>query len=288
MDELGKIVLVDNPNYLKIRLIDYEWSVLLAKKEVLFSAITRTLLNIENLYFYSTQKESTKTLEETREYIMDRVKVKGSLINDLQSILQEIGWYPTSNIDIDSKVFHGDIGELLMCELIDQLDISRTLISKVSLKTSPNVSSFGNDNVFYDLVEKTLYYGESKFFSKLEDALLDAYNSVKEHSKNTTEISYIVNHSGVFIAENGATRNEIIEEFDTVNVDDLKIGTIIFAMFDNVYKKEDVEKLIGNFVNKHRPEVSFLKNLHLVLFPVLSKKELLSFIVEQVEQLYEQ
>ena len=61
-----EVKLFSNDNIKKIRLTTYTWEELLGDKSILYSAICDLLLSEENLFYYATQKETTKTLEDTR------------------------------------------------------------------------------------------------------------------------------------------------------------------------------------------------------------------------------
>ena len=66
---LEGIKLFDIENVKKIRLKGYTWEVLLLNKRCLYEEICNLLFSEENLFYYVTQKESTKTLSETRDYV---------------------------------------------------------------------------------------------------------------------------------------------------------------------------------------------------------------------------
>ena len=288
MNSFKTISLLGDPNKVKIRLDGVEWNVLIVDKSILFSAITRVLLNIENLFFYASSRESTYSLEETREYIQKRIKTQGYIFDDVASILHFLGWLPSSDIDASSTVFQGDIGELLMCELIDQLNISHTLIAKISLKTGPYNSIHGNDNSFYDYEKNILYFGEAKFYSNMNEGLADALDSLYDHSKNDYELDFIFNKTSSFLADNGEIRSEIVEKFESRSKEEFELGFIMFVMFDNVYEKREIEDKLRMFIKSHESQINAISNMHIVLLPVLDKDELLNFIIDYLEEHYEQ
>ena len=64
--DFGEVRLFDNENIKKIRLTAYKWEELIGNKEILYKALCDLLLSEENLFYYASQKESTKTLVDTR------------------------------------------------------------------------------------------------------------------------------------------------------------------------------------------------------------------------------
>ena len=152
--EFGEINLFENENLKKIKLITYSWEQLLGDKSILYSAICDLLLSDENLFYYASQKESTKTLLEPRKYIRELIE-KNIIDMRIDDIFSDIGWNK-DEINIENTHFQGDLAEYLMCILLDRFTKVDTLISKVSLKTSPSMPSYGNDNIFYDYEQKLL------------------------------------------------------------------------------------------------------------------------------------
>lgn len=141
----------------RILLDNYTFTQLKVNADSLYEIISEMLLDNENLFFYCTQRSSCRTFKDTRLYVKELMK-KNILKTELNAILMNLKWDKDS-IDINSTKFCGDLGEYLMSIIIEKFDISNTLISKVSLKTSPSMPAFGNDNVFYDYQTNTLYYG---------------------------------------------------------------------------------------------------------------------------------
>ncbi len=281
-----KTVLNNNDHRFKIKLKDVSWDVLLASKEILFESICDLLLNYENLLFYASQKASCKTLKSLKEEII-RVSLLGKLDDCIDDILRALGWFPAESINIDLDIFSGDVGELLMCILIDRLDISKTLISKVSLKTSPRVSAFQNDNVFYDLDRKILYFGESKFYTSLYQALHNAIASLKTHSKSFEELSYIRTHTAAFIADNEETKTRLIEELEYVRKEDVSISSITFVMGEDKYLKADIEHDLNLFASDFDSSSIPFCNCYVIVLPVLDKREFLQHLKDRIITIHE-
>lgn len=281
-----KIKLNNNNHRFKIKLKEYSWDVLLASKSILFDSICDLLLNYQNLMFYASQKASCKTLESLRDEIIKNTAT-GRLESCIDDILISLGWFPAENINVDSDVFSGDIGELLMCILIDKLGISKTIISKVSLKTSPKVSAYQNDNVFYDLENKILYYGESKFYSSLYQALYNAVDSLKTHSETLNELSYIRTHTSAFVADNEETKERLYEELEYVKKEDVTISSISFVMEEDKYIKDDIEKVMAHFSDDYDSNMTPFAHCYVVILPVLVKKEFLNFLKNRIIAIHE-
>ena len=153
---LQEIKLFNEENIKKFRMKNYTWELLLLNKECLYKEICDLLFSDENLFYYVTQKESTKTLFETKNYVK-RLIESGIIDEKIDDVFKTIGW-ENEKLDITNNRFQGDLAEYLMCILIDRLTNVSTIISKTSLKTAPGMPSFGNDNIFYDYEKDILYF----------------------------------------------------------------------------------------------------------------------------------
>lgn len=279
--DFGEVKLFDNENIKKIRLKTYEWEELLGDKTILYSAICDLLLSEENLFYYATQKESTKTLVDTKKYVKKLVE-KNIIDSKLSDIFSNIGW-EKERIDIDNSRFQGDLAEYLMCILMDKITNIDTLISKVSLKTSPRMSSYGNDNIYYDYENDILYYGESKFYENVSSAINRAKDSLKKHA-DAEEFSYIRSHDSVFIAEDGSKREKIIEELEEKEIQDVNIKSVFFIANEDVYLKEDYEsKMLNCFKTEQELNIRSAE-LIMIFLPILSKKEFLKYFKGRLDR----
>lgn len=265
--------LLDNDNIKKIRVRAISWDDICNDKEILFSVITNLLLNEENLLYYASQKESTKTLEDTKKYIKKLLN-DNSLKISIEDVLNCIGW--TKDVNIYNTVFQGDLAEYLMNILIDKITSIDTIISKVSLKTNSKMPVYGNDNYFYDYVNEILYFGESKFYNNFKSALKRANDSIEEHSKYE-EISFVRNHTSMMIADNGEKRTQLIEKFETLFIDDIKTKSIIFVINDDIYKKEDYEKGMIDYYKGTEEINSICNEVIFVFLPIISKEKFLQY-----------
>ena len=282
--DFGEIKLFDNENIRKIRLSTYTWEELLGDKKILYKALCDLLLAEENLLYYTTQKESTKTLVDTRNYVKKLIE-KGIIDSKIKDIFSTIGW-EKGKIDINNTRFQGDLAEYLMCILLDKITNIDTIISKVSLKTSPRMSSYGNDNIYYDFENEVLYYGESKFYDNISRAINKARESLEQHL-NAEEFSYIRTHDNTIIAEDGTKRIKIIEELEEKSMEEINIKSVFFIANDDVYLKKDYEsKIVESFGTLEEINVKSAE-LIMVFLPILSKKEFLEYFKGRLNEFEE-
>lgn len=269
------INLFNDSNIKKIKLRCISWENLFKDKTILYGALCDLLLNEENLLYYATQKESSKTLAETRAFVKKLLK-NGNLYMAVDDIFNGIGW--NKEINISNTIFQGDIAEYLMSILLDRITNVETLISKISFKTSHHMPVYGNDNVYFDYDSDTLYFGESKFYSDVDEALNQAEISIKKHS-TIEEISFVRNHTSAFIAENGEKRLKIVEQFEENYIENIDVKSIVFIVNDDIYMKEDYEaRLLKRYMEIDKvKEIS--SEIIFVFLPILSKREFLTYFV---------
>ena len=207
---------------------------------------------------------------------------KNIIDSKLDDIFASIGW-KKDEIDINNTRFQGDLAEYLMCILMDKITNINTLISKVSLKTSPRVPSYGNDNIYFDYQKDILYYGESKFYNNVGLAIARAKSSLQEHA-NAEEFSYIRSHDNVIIAEDGSKRERIIEELEEKEIEDVTIKSIFFIANDDIYLKKDYEnKLLSSFKNLEELNAKSAEII-MIFLPILSKKDFLNYFKGRLKE----
>ncbi len=270
----------DKNHFKKIRLKNHNWEVLVANKNLLFDALEKLLFDKVNIFYYLTQRVSTKTMKDTKAHVRNLIK-NGILNGEIKSVFLNMGW-AGKKIDITSTVFQGDLAEYLMSIFMDDLNISETLISKVSIKTNPNMPAYGNDNVYFDYNTKILYFGESKFYSNLEDGIKKSYESISKHN-NITEISFLKNHTGIFISESSKKLKKVQQKFETMKVDDFKVASICFVAQDELYLKDDIDKVLSDKKLNTKINETMEKNNILVILPVLSKEEFLKHFRDNID-----
>ncbi len=274
MSQFEKIELLKNSSKLKLR--NYEWETIVLNKELLFEILYQLLLDKTNLFYYATQMTSTKTVNGSKEYIKKLID-KNIIDDSLNDIFSSIGW---TDIDITNTRFQGDLGEYLMTILIDTYLDCKTIISKVSLKTSPKVSAFGNDNIFYDFEKDILFYGEAKFYNSVKEALNSATSSLKLH--NESELKFITTHSNFIIGEQ---REELIEKLELRRYGEFSVKNIIFIISDDIYLKEDYDEILRDKSDKDTKFDIILKNDIMVFLPILSKEEFLTYFKKEIESI---
>lgn len=248
---------------------------------MLFDAICDLILNVNNLYYYASCKSYSMTLEDITKHI-EILTDNSLLLTDLKDIFTCIGWIPSPSLD--NTVFQGDLSELLMCILVDKLEISNTLISNVYLKTAPGSAAHGNDNIFYDYKKKILYYGESKFYESLDTGLTRAYSSLKTHASNENEISYIRTHSTTFIAENAISRQQLQQALENVRPGDYSLSSITFVMEEDKFLKAEIESILSSHTGFDSNDEPF-KECIIIVFPILKKQEFLKHFLRRVGEL---
>lgn len=273
-----KVSLFNEDNKIKIKLSQISWDELINDKSILFNAICNLILDDKNLLYYATQKESTKTIVDTRKYV-DSLKKNNNLIYAIKDIFNALGW--NDEINIENTRYQGDLAEYLMSIFLDKFTNVETLISKISFKTSSKMSVYGNDNVYFDYENDILYFGESKFYQSASDGLDEALKSIEKHS-TIEEISFVRNHTSSFIAENGEKRTKVIEKYENAYIDNLNIRSIIFIMNQDVFKKENYEEMLINYFRDKETLQQKTEEIILVFLPILSKKEFLEFFVRRV------
>ena len=126
---LEKVSLFNKDNTIKIRIKQITWEELFNNKTILFNSICDLLLSEKNLLYYATQKESSKTIVETKKYVDSLIK-NNNLIFAIEDIFNALGWNKENNIN--NTTFQGDLAEYLMSILLDKFTNVETLISKVS------------------------------------------------------------------------------------------------------------------------------------------------------------
>lgn len=275
---LEKVSLFNKDNTIKIRIKQITWEELFNNKTILFNSICDLLLSEKNLLYYATQKESSKTIVETKKYV-DSLINNNNLIFAIEDIFNALGWNKENNIN--NTTFQGDLAEYLMSILLDKFTNVETLISKVSFKTSSKMSVYGNDNVYFDYENDILYFGESKFYKSASEGLKDAIESIEKHY-TIEEISFVRNHTSSFIAETEEKRIKMIEKYETAYVDNINIRNIVFVVNEDIYDAHDYENMLVKYFDGEENLIQKTEEIILVFLPILSKKEFLNFFVRRI------
>lgn len=261
----------------------FDFSYIKLNANQLYDILANYLLDKENLFYYCTQRSSSRTLKDSKKYVKDLLN-NGTIKTEINTILTNLRWNYNS-ININSSKFCGDLGEYLMCIIIESFDISNTLISKISLKTSPNMPSFGNDNIFYDYKNNILYFGEAKFYKNTSSALKEAYKSINMHKNNFIEISYIKNHTSTFIAENNVILKKIEKKLETVDVKNVKCSSITFIVSDDKYEEHDYVNTLKKFAENSDDKKIYVNSGIIVFLPIVSKNDFLNYFKMRINEL---
>lgn len=146
-----------------------------------------------------------------------------------------------------SKKTSGEPGELVLYLLLEHALKAPQIVSKMYLKTSQNMPVHGTDGIHlgYDQATDVLsvYWGESKMYNSLSDALTSALESVavftNEGSMREREIEVLLDHGDVGkLAQD--FKEKVICFFDPYNEKSLKTREVhgCFLGFDySVYNK---------------------------------------------------
>lgn len=270
----------------KIRL-DEDWKIIIVNKEILFEEISKKIFKAENVYFYLTAKNSAKTWDEIKSISLE-LKSKGIVLqNSIFEIFENIGWLSNEELNINSRQTIGDLGEYIMHIFVDFLGISKTLISKITFKTSKNVSVFGVDGIFFDYENKILYSAESKFWSNLESALKNAIKKFNSYDSIQT-LNFVRCQTLNIKDDNENIRKKKIEFFESIeNVHEEKISfnQIFFIMEEDCYLKNDIRKKIEKLINENFLDEKIISSSIFVFFPIISKKEFLFFLKNKLEKI---
>lgn len=283
MEELIKKNIRTHSNISRIVLESLTFTRINVEAIKLYEIITNLILNIENMFYYCTQRISCRTLKDTKKYVKELIK-KNILKSELGTILKNLRLDKDSINTTDVKVA-GDLCEYLMNIIIESFDISSTLLSKVSLKTSPNMPSFGNDNIFYDYNSKILYFGEAKFYRDTKKALDESFKSLQKHVKNLEEISFIKNHTSSFIAEDKRKLKKIVKRIETISAKKIANKSITFIMSDDNYNEEDYLRVLKEFSCKNQCRNDYLDESIIVFLPIISKSGFLEYFISKVKEL---
>lgn len=236
----------------KIKL-DQEWNIIIANKNILFEAISNLIFKIENIYFYLTSLNSSKTWEEVKKFCSELKSNKIICDEHIIPIFSSVGWLCNEKeLNTESKQVQGDLGEYIMHIFVDYLELSKTLVSKISFKTSKGISVYGDDGIFFDYENKILYSAESKFWLSFKDALkkaVERYSSYK--SISTLDFVRYKTSNIKGIDENDWEKKvEFFESIKNVHKTKIKFEQIFFIIEENCYLKKDIRKKIEELIRE--------------------------------------
>lgn len=183
---------------------------------------------------------------------------------------------------IKNESAYGIFGEIMLYVVIEKLISNRNIIiSKLSYITAPGTYAHGSDGLFFDEINKTLFFGEAKFTINIGAALeqaLTSLNKIKERMK--LDQDFILLHEGSF--KNGYS----LEIFDNNKIDELNKCVIVFAMHGEEYSDEKISNILNNYMSKFFEILDSNASIELISFPIVSKEGLKDEISRQVTMHY--
>lgn len=126
---------------------------------------------------------------------------------------------------LSQQTAHGELGELILFTLVDVYLEAPKLLSKVSLKTSPQMPVFGADGVHIQYVDNKIriYLGESKLYTTFTQAATKAANSIqKAKAKYLDEFNLIDTYLDLPQLDDDAEEEllSILDPFENTNIED--------------------------------------------------------------------
>ena len=204
--------------------------------------------------------------------------------------------------ELDNSTYknRGEFGELILHLLLRDFKETIPLISKVYFKDSSGVPAHGFDIVHISPDKKELWLGESKFYTNGKNGIKELLKDLDEHfKKEYLEGQFIIIKKNLECNEI-PQRQQWIKELSqcTKLSDNLKIINIpmlctyehdIYEKFADVnipeainYHELNVRELKSYFDTENKHPLKARLNVILFLFPVKSKRELITLLHEKL------
>ena len=234
-------------NLNKIKLRFFSWDELMSNKKTLFAELTDIIFNEANvLKIASTYRPRNKYSER-------------ALRKKYKSALSDIGFISEGDLNTESPVLHGDIGEFVMhimlSKFLKEHADNKYIYPKLVFKTSAQMAVHGNDGTIYIPENKEIFYLEAKFYQSFDDALAAAVRSLKKHNE--------------ICAENIEHKVEMFRNIKTDELDevleleeDVSENLVIFAMGDSHMEYDEILSL----VNSNSSLTELKRNYSVLLF----------------------
>ncbi|ORO52876.1 hypothetical protein B7720_05610 [Streptococcus oralis subsp. oralis] len=250
-----------------------------------------------------------KALEISKDSPRKAVKQGIKLLYDIKEIREANKEYLTNpKLKFDDKYLkRGEFGELILYYLLQEKLGKPQLISKLYFKDSYNSVVHGFDAVHFDKNSKELWIGESKFYINKNSALRDLVDDLYKHfnidffnqefaiikrrfgdlgiqdddintlvDPQTKLLSKIININACFFA---LFDSEIVNSFSYEVGTDKPSQQFLDVLKKAVEKtKVDFDKKISTYPYKDKLKI------HLFLFPVNSKYELIQALHEKLKR----
>lgn len=194
----------------------------------------------------------------------------------------------------------GEFGELLLHLILRDFKDTIPLVSKVYFKDTYGVPAHGFDSVHITPNDETLWLGESKFYTDSKLGVKNLLGDLEEHFKtNYLNEQFIIIKKNL---ENNSIpqRDEWIKKLTTCNKlqDKLKMINIpmlctyphdIYNLYSDMcctetiqYHELNVRELKCYFDSNYNHPLKQHLNIILILFPIKSKKELITKLHERL------
>lgn len=209
----------------------------------------------------------------------------------------------TRNLFVESES-SGEAGELLLFLLLERVLQRPQLISKMALKTNPQVHVHGSDGIHADLTDNgvlDLYWGESKLYHSSSDAFKDCIESIAPYllpdgrDRRKQDLLLVRDHLNVSQPE---LVSYLLEYFDETNPKTLKVrwNGVCLVGFDldnypniaalDEAEKEDLSKMVRRWHNTIGSRVNEFKiiavNIDLFCIPMPSVADLRIHVLKQM------
>ncbi|EOZ9276170.1 DUF1837 domain-containing protein [Enterobacter hormaechei] len=162
---------------------------------------------------------------------------------------------------LSQQTAHGELGELILFTLVDVYLEAPKLLSKISLKTSPQMPVFGADGVHIQYVNNKIrvYLGESKLYTTFSNAATKAASSIeKAKSRYLDEFNLIDSYIDLPQLDEDAKEEllGILNPFENKNIDDhihspCFIGFADKNLIESCLKGEDFLQCYINMAFNH-------------------------------------
>jgi hypothetical protein len=195
----------------------------------------------------------------------------------VRSDIELMGFRRTARDFFRDSSRSGEAGEMLLFFLLEAVLQAPQMVSKISLKTNPEVETFGSDGVHMKWNEPDnlleIYFGEAKLHKSLTKAVSGAVESIEKfHAKNMEDfelrlVSRHYKHAGdgtksevlKYVERGSATDTARINHacllgYDWNAYDDLKADALknMAQEFDRLYRADQqriIELVHENFTN---------------------------------------
>lgn len=204
--------------------------------------------------------------------------------------------------ELDNSTYRnrGEFGELILHLLLRDFKETIPLISKVYFKDSSGVPAHGFDIVHISPDKKELWLGESKFYTNGKDGIKELLKDLEKHfKKEYLEDQFIIIKKNLECNEIPQRQQWITELSQCIKLSDrlnmINIPMLctyehdIYEKFADVnipdavsYHELNVRELKSYFDRENKHPLKAKLNVILFLFPVKSKRELITLLHEKL------